>query len=163
MVALQTTANTTLTNIYDRLEHVKVDSFVNVRVVDELGELPLPATTLTGLLVSFVADTPPLQVHVTNEPLVTTVTNTTPIPVGIYTQTNVEGTVAWKPTVGVPATRLNYYRGDTIVNDIFADHALLAIGAGGTWNVGGTDKNVAVPTMAPLATYYQFKVDVNPT
>lgn len=48
--AIQDTSN----SIYDRLEHVKVDSYVNVRVVDDTGVFPLPATVLTGLLVSAV-------------------------------------------------------------------------------------------------------------
>jgi hypothetical protein len=54
------TVNSNLQLIYERLEHVEIDSFVNVRVMDETGELPLPATEVTGLLVSAFA-TPVVQ------------------------------------------------------------------------------------------------------
>lgn len=69
---------TRLGQVYDRLEHVKVDSYVNVRVVDELGIAPVPCTEATGLLVSAVLATedalpvavvnPFLSVHVDNVP-----------------------------------------------------------------------------------------------
>jgi hypothetical protein len=46
---------TTTHDILEGLKHVEVDSFVNVRVMDELGELPIPSTIATGLLVSAFA------------------------------------------------------------------------------------------------------------
>lgn len=49
------TANTLLGEIKDGLSHVKVDSYVNVRVVDEFGLAPVPCTEITGLLVSAFA------------------------------------------------------------------------------------------------------------
>ncbi len=55
-----------LSNIYDRLEHVKVDSFVNIRVMDEFGAAPVPCTEATGLLVSAFAGDAPLPVLVKN-------------------------------------------------------------------------------------------------
>jgi hypothetical protein len=49
------TVNSNLQLIYERLEHVEIDSFVNVRVMDETGDLPIPSTIATGLLVSAFA------------------------------------------------------------------------------------------------------------
>jgi hypothetical protein len=46
------------------LKHVEVDSYVNVRVVDDLGVIPIPATALTGLLVSaFAGGTVPVNIQ----------------------------------------------------------------------------------------------------
>lgn len=56
--------NTKLSDIYDRLHHVEVDSYVNVRVMDITGELPLPASEVSGLLVSAYAAGPPAPTHV---------------------------------------------------------------------------------------------------
>lgn len=64
-----------LNDILTKLNHVEVDSYVNVRIVDELGALALPATIATGLLVSAVVSGPvpitstgTLSVNVVNTP-----------------------------------------------------------------------------------------------
>jgi len=56
--------NTKLSDIYDRLHHVEVDSYVDVRVMDITGELPLPASEVTGLTVFAYAAGPPAPTHV---------------------------------------------------------------------------------------------------
>lgn len=50
---LLNTVNATLSDIYDRQEHTKIDSFVDVRVMDITGDIPVPASEL-GLLVAWV-------------------------------------------------------------------------------------------------------------
>lgn len=100
--------NTKLDQIYERLEHVKVDSFVNVRLMDSLGELPVPAG-LAGLLVEFIAAQP---VTVVNSSLHTTVDNTvnvagfvqalvsnTRLPVGVIDSIPITTNVANAPLV----------------------------------------------------------------
>jgi len=64
-----TSTNEKLDSIYSRLEHIKVDSFVNVRVMDEFGITAIPATVLTGLLVSGFVAGGPLDVKVVNDAL----------------------------------------------------------------------------------------------
>lgn len=55
-----------LENIYVRLHDVKIDSYVDVRVLDDLGALPIPATVATGLLVSaFASEADPIHAIVT--------------------------------------------------------------------------------------------------
>lgn len=49
------TIDENVVHVYDRLEHVKIDSYVNVRVMDEFGLLPVPSSVITGLLVSAYA------------------------------------------------------------------------------------------------------------
>lgn len=61
-----------LNDIFNRLEHVKVDSFVNARIVDDAGLLPIPSTELTGLLVSAYAAPGVQEVHVTNPTIAVT-------------------------------------------------------------------------------------------
>lgn len=67
-----------LTDIYDRLEHIKIDSYVNARIVDETGGIPVPCTEVTGLLVTAFADAP-INVQVQNTPLQVTTDGTTPL------------------------------------------------------------------------------------
>lgn len=61
-------ACTYLERIYDRLEHVKVDSYVNARIVDSAGVAPVPAG-VGGLLVEWLASVPSINANVTNETL----------------------------------------------------------------------------------------------
>jgi len=68
--------------IYERLEHLKVDSFVDVRIMDELGLGPLPATELSGLTVTPIPVLTP--VSVVNTVTVkgdVQITSITPIPI----------------------------------------------------------------------------------
>lgn len=68
--------------IYERLEHLKVDSYVDVRIMDELGLGPLPATELSGLTVTPIPVLTP--VSVVNTVTVTgdvQITSITPIPI----------------------------------------------------------------------------------
>lgn len=76
--------NSKLDQIYDRLEHVKVDSYVNARIVDSLGELPIPASE-AGLLVDFVGggSGTPFNVNVTNSLLPVGAAGEVPLPVEI--------------------------------------------------------------------------------
>jgi len=83
------TVNTHLVDIFDRLHHVEVDSYVNVRIMDELGDLPIPSTIATGLLVSvFAGEVPTVNVGTVGGTVliagnvnVTSFTSTTPIPI----------------------------------------------------------------------------------
>jgi len=89
--------NVVVTNVQhvDKIDHVvlvdklkELDSFVDVRIIDEFGLVPLPATVATGLLVSAYAagpfpvtvsglvDVTGSQVYVTNNPLVVTTIGT---------------------------------------------------------------------------------------
>jgi hypothetical protein len=58
------TVNTNLVNVYDRLHDVYIDEYVNVRLMDITGELPVPCSEVTGLLVSAYASGPPAPTHV---------------------------------------------------------------------------------------------------
>lgn len=65
-LALLSSLASKLDNIYSRLEHVKVDSYVNVRLMDITGELPVPCDDITGLLVSAYAVPGGMDVNVVN-------------------------------------------------------------------------------------------------
>lgn len=58
------TVNTNLVNIYERLHDVYIDEYVNVRLMDITGELPVPCSDISGLLVSAYASGPPVPQHV---------------------------------------------------------------------------------------------------
>lgn len=81
--------NMKLTDIYNRLEHVKVDSYVNVRIMDSEGALPLEADVLSGLLVKAAFSFPPgdsLPVSIVGQPIETKlvdVTATSSLPVNL--------------------------------------------------------------------------------
>lgn len=98
--------------IYARLEHVKVDSFVNVRIMDDLGALPVPATIATGLLVSAFASEDALPVSIVG----------TPLPVDIVSSVQLEArqmlydvnTALWRPYGGAWSSSA-YYQNDELV------------------------------------------------
>jgi hypothetical protein len=91
------------TNLYDRLQHVKVDSFVNVRVMDALGLDPIPSTVGTGLLVSaFVGAGVQHHVIVDNAPHV--VVDSGSVDVANVPHTIVDNTVSVIGSVGVNNT-----------------------------------------------------------
>lgn len=75
--------STKLSDIYNRLEHVKVDSFVNVRLVDDTGEFPMitgvwPAAAVP---VAGLAGANPAHVVIDNAPHV--VVDNDPLPVSV--------------------------------------------------------------------------------
>lgn len=141
--AVLDTISETLTSIYDRLEHVKVDSFVNVRVMDDLGALPIPSTELTGLLVSAYASGTPAPVAVVGTVPVTVdgtvpVTVTSPLVGGavrvagdvnatMYASRITDG--AHQPIIGLPVTGVTL-ASTSGVNHVtaFADSLLLPSG-----------------------------------
>lgn len=69
IISALASVNMGLESIYTRLHDVIIDSFVNVRVMDEFGALPITATAGTGLLVSAFASAPTIDVNVINSPL----------------------------------------------------------------------------------------------
>jgi len=137
VVAAITNATLKLDQIYERLEHVKIDSYVNSRIVDSLGELPIPASE-AGLLVDFVGGGTgtPFNVNVTNTLLPVGAAGEVPLPVSIdavtgsipITGTITVGTVTdpvtvrpeyldfyynqWRPALGYGVTRTTYTRTD---------------------------------------------------
>lgn len=96
--------NAGLTQIYDRLEHVKVDSFVNVRIMDELGALPVPCTEATGLLVFAYA-----TIIQSNTNLVVEVEG----PVDTHNHHLDAFNTGWRPSLGKYLDRLAYTTGST--------------------------------------------------
>lgn len=110
LVTLVTTSNdrlqqliTASNDIYARLEHVKVDSYVNVRVMDDTGEFPV-LSTVAGLQVlaipggNFPVVGGPFDVNVTNSPDVN-VTNTVAVSGNVGINGTVSVSVANTPTV----------------------------------------------------------------
>lgn len=92
------TTNSLLTDIKNGLEHVKIDSFVDVRVMDELGDLPIPSTVATGLLVSaFASGGPTLSVDVINPYLNVVVNNSSGT--GAIPASSIDGLKTYNPSV----------------------------------------------------------------
>jgi len=130
-----------LGRIYDRLEHVKVDSFVDVRLMDIDGELPVAASVAGLNVVWEVAQ----EVVVANTPLPisgdVTVTSLTPIPI--------EGHVIVDNTVGVRNGGL----------------ALETVIARSSQPIGVTVQNtdplpVTIPTPVPITTTSPLPVSI---
>jgi len=109
------TVNGHLTDIYDRLEHIKVDSYVNVRVVDEFGIAAIPCTEFTGLLVSAVVANPlpvsvdgTVPVTITSQPILVAPSPTSPpFPTEVFNTVSVNPNVfdvisqTWRSAAGI--------------------------------------------------------------
>lgn len=61
-----------LNSIYARQEHLKIDSYVDVRLLDSAGLFTAPCSKLTGLLVSAYAEGAPIPVNITDSTAVLT-------------------------------------------------------------------------------------------
>lgn len=145
-------ANTKLDEIYTRLEHVKVDSYVNSRIVDEFGLAPLPATAVTGLLVSAFASG-------NNVPVI--VNNPNPIPVtfeagSVPVEVNARMfslDVGASPGAWVPTACLSVDAHYAMLNGV--ETVLPHIGAGSPLNIACGLWPTGTTPGAPYRTYLQ--------
>lgn len=58
------TLNTSVQDVKTKLDDVKIGSYVNVRLMDDTGLIPLPATVVSGVPVTLVADSVTGERHV---------------------------------------------------------------------------------------------------
>lgn len=139
---------TTLDNIYARLHDVKVSSYVNARIVDTTGEVPIPASE-AGLLVEVVAIEYPSPVNIVQSiPMV--ISGTVPVSVTsmqpITGSVTVDGTVnantrvwtsdGWKAVAGLDVNKLDYFTAGIAYQTDVSGCAMPLSGTGGFYTPG---------------------------
>jgi len=138
--------------IYAKLSHVEIDSYVNVRVVDEFGVDPLPATVATGLLVSAFA----------NGTFDVNVLNTTLDIAGTVNAHNMYLTSSgWKDAPAAPVDTISYFVDGTRVEEPL-DSCVPLSGTGGVWDAGGAVIYGAIASVTQSGPIHAFAPFVNP-